>query len=1086
MTAAHPQLLVYKASAGSGKTFTLAVRYICQLIEDPRAYRRILAVTFTNKATAEMKSRILEQLYGLAHNLKSSEGYLNELHKLTGKSRDEIQKSAGEALRNIIHDYSRFRIETIDSFFQSVMKNLARELELGANLNIELNNKDVLSDAVDSMIENLNRKSPVLGWLLEYIEEQIENDKRWDVSKDIKKFGENIFNEEYIEKGDGLRKKLSDPTFIPDFRKRLKQKLEDATEIMKGFCDQFYGILDTNSLTTDNLANKKNGISSYFNKLGNGELRDEKVCNQTLEKCLDSSESWVTKNAKNRDSIISLVESELRPLLIDAEKMRPIQKTTINSCKLTLKYINNLRLLANIDMEVRELNQRNNRFLLSDTNALLHGLISKGDATFVYEKIGTNIDTVMIDEFQDTSRMQWENFHLLLEECLSQKEGSLIVGDIKQSIYRWRNGDWKILANIKHDPTLRVNECTLDTNWRSESMIIRFNNEFFTAACLELNNRYEEEMKEPCAPLVNAYIDVCQKTAKKTDNGYVKVSMLTDSKDNPFREQVLNELVDEVKSLIEQGVQTNDIAILVRKNKDIPQIAEFFDKNAGVRIVSDEAFQLNASLAICMMIDGLRYLTTPEDTVAKARLALSYQKEILRQDIDMNTILLNGTDQYLPADFLLRQKELRFMPLYELLEKLFVIFSMNQIKQQDAYLCAFYDAITEYMQKNSSELTAFIAFWDEHLSTKTIPSGEIDGIRILSIHKSKGLEFHTVLIPYCDWKMENETNSNLIWSAPNKITDNAENASLFNALDIVPINYSKTMAESVYSNSYYDERLQLWIDNINLLYVAFTRACKNLIVWGCSNKKGTVSELLEQSISQVDIEQTKIEEENHETEETNDEATRYEFGKLYISEEKKQKQSDNRLNATAEGIPVRMESIETEFEFKQSNRSADFINGKDDDDKTSEYIQQGELLHRVFASINTADDVDAAIDRLCFEGVIESEKQEKQIRNLAQKALSRNEVAGWYDGTWTLHNECSIIYTDEEGNMQIRRPDRVMGKDGKVIVVDFKFGKKKDSYTAQVQEYMQLLHQMGYSRIKGYLWYVYSNDLTEVNLQFKF
>ena len=334
--------------------------------------------------------------------------------------------------------------------------------------------------------------------------------------------------------------------------------------------------------------------------------------------------------------------------------------------------------------------------------------------------------------------------------------------------------------------------------------------------------------------------------------------------------------------------------------------------------------------------------------------------------------------------------------------------------------------------------------------------------------------------------MENETNSNLIWSAPNPITDNAENASLFNALDIVPINYSKTMAESVYSNSYYDERLQLWIDNINLLYVAFTRACKNLIVWGCSNKKGTVSELLEQSISQVDIEQTKIEEEDHETEETNDEATRYEFGKLYISEEKKQKQSDNRLNATAEGIPVRMESIETEFEFKQSNRSADFINGKDDDDKTSEYIQQGELLHRVFASINTADDVDAAIDRLCFEGVIESEKQEKQIRNLAQKALSRSEVAGWYDGTWTLHNECSIIYTDEEGNMQIRRPDRVMEKDGEVIVVDFKFGKKKDSYTAQVQEYMQLLHQMGYSRIKGYIWYVYSNDLTEVNLQFKF
>lgn len=205
---------------------------------------------------------------------------------------------------------------------------MARELELGANLNIELNNKDVLSDAVDSMIENLNRKSPVLGWLLEYIEEQIENDKRWDVSKDIKKFGENIFNEEYIEKGDGLRKKLSDPTFIPDFRKRLKQKLEDATEIMKGFCEQFDGILDTNGLTINDFSYQKNGIASYFNKLKRGELSDDDILSSRFEKFRDYSDPWVPKSVKGerRNTIIGLVDSELRPLVIDAEKMRPIQK----------------------------------------------------------------------------------------------------------------------------------------------------------------------------------------------------------------------------------------------------------------------------------------------------------------------------------------------------------------------------------------------------------------------------------------------------------------------------------------------------------------------------------------------------------------------------------------------------------------------------------------------------------------------------------------------------------------------------------------------------------------------------------------
>lgn len=1086
MTATHPQLLVYKASAGSGKTFTLAIRYISQLIEDPRAYRRILAVTFTNKATAEMKSRILEQLYGLAHNLKSSEGYLNELHRQTGRSYKEIQESANAALQNIIHDYSRFRIETIDSFFQSVMKNLSRELKLGTNLNIELNNADVLSEAVDYMIENLSRKSPVLGWLLEYIEEQIANDKRWDVSKEIKSFGLNIFNEVYIEKGDRLRKKLADQTFIPHYRKELKDIQNAVLDQMKGFETQFLEILNDNGLSIDSLAHKANGIAGYFRKLGRGELSDDKVCNQTLTKCMADSDCWVPKTAQNRNYIIALAESQLRPILNDAEKIRPANHKLLNSCNLSLKHLNNLRLLTCIDAEIRQLNQRNNRFLLSDTNALLHGLISKGDATFVYEKIGTNIDTVMIDEFQDTSRMQWENFHLLLEECLSQKEGSLIVGDIKQSIYRWRNGDWKILADIDHDPTLRVNEQTLGTNWRSEPVIIRFNNELFTAACQELNNRYINDMGKPCQQLLNAYSDVCQQAARQTDNGYVKVSLLPEGKESPYREQVLKELVNEVKILTGQGIQANDIAILVRKNKDIPLIAEYFDKNAEIRIVSDEAFRLDASLAICMMIDGLRYLTSPENTVAQARLALEYQKDILGKDIDINTVLLNDIDQYLPAEFLLQKKELRFMPLYELLEKLFVVFNMNRIKQQDAYLCAFYDAVTEYMQNNSSELTAFISFWDEHLSCKTIPSGEIEGIRILSIHKSKGLECHTVLIPYCDWKMENESSTHLIWCAPDKTIDNKENVSPFNELDIVPINYSQSMSQSVYRNSYLDEKLQLWVDSLNLLYVAFTRACKNLIIWGCSTQKGTVSELLSQAITQVTIPQANLEETEQAYGKEKEEARRYEFGKLSSSEEKRREQSDNRLNAAPEGIPIRMESMETDFEFKQSNRSADFICGKENGDKTSEYIQQGELLHQVFASIDTTEDVDQAIDRLCFEGIIESERQEQQIRNLAKKALTRTEVTEWYDGTWNLHNECSIIYTDEEGNMQIRRPDRVMEKDGEVIVVDFKFGKKKGSYVTQVQEYMQLLYEMGYNRIKGYLWYVFSNDLTKVEPQLKF
>ena len=685
----YPQLLVYKASAGSGKTFTLAVQYIKQLIEDTHAYRRILAVTFTNKATAEMKKRILEQLFGLANGLKSSDSYLEELLKITSKNEAEIRHAAREALTNIIHDYSRFRIETIDSFFQSVMRNLARELELGANMSIELNNADVLSDAVDAMIEKLDRRSPVLYWLLEYIEERIADDKRWNVSNEIKGFGRNIFDEGYVEKGAGLRKKLADPQFIPTYRKQLQDIRTEALEEMKGFNEQFLGVLEVNGLTPADLKNGSRGIGSYFNKIGNGYLGSD-VRNATVEKCLESEENWTTKTSAYRDTIRSLAANELIPLLKTAEDFRPKNNILVNSCDLSLRYLNNLRLLANIDEEVRLQNQLHNRFLLSDTNALLHGLIREGDASFVYEKIGTTIDTVMIDEFQDTSRMQWENFHLLLEESLAQKEGSLIVGDIKQSIYRWRNGDWKILAGLGEDKTLRVRECTLGTNWRSEARIIHFNNEIFTAACKVLNQRYEDEMGEPCIQLQHAYSDVCQQTAKKDEKGYVKLSFLSDEKEHPYAETMLEELASEVVSLINQGVRTNDIAILVRKNKTIPAIADYFDKHTPYRIVSDEAFRLDASLAICMMIDGLRYLTSPDDHIALARLATAYQREVLKRNIDLNTVLLNQVESYLPAGFVLLREELRLMPLYELLEKLFILFDMQLIEKQDAYICAFY------------------------------------------------------------------------------------------------------------------------------------------------------------------------------------------------------------------------------------------------------------------------------------------------------------------------------------------------------------------------------------------------------------
>ncbi len=1075
------ELLVYKASAGSGKTFTLAVEYIRHLIVNPRAYRQILAVTFTNKATAEMKERILTQLYGIWKNDPESDNYLKAVKEAlahipeAATLTDEVlRQRAGTALLYMLHDYSRFRVETIDSFFQSVMRHIARELDLSPNLNIELDNEKVLDDAVDSLIEKLTPHSPVLAWLLDYIQERIASDKRWNVSHELKSFGRNIFDESYIERGELLRLKLHDPNMVKLYRDMLRQMEANALAQMKQFHEKFEKILETHALQPDELKGGKNGIGSYFRKLRDGKLSEKDTQNQTLRSCMEDAQNWSNKTSVRKQEIINLAEKELLPLLHEAESLRPGKCITVNSCRLSLQYLNQLQLLNHIDEEVRRQNREHNRFLLSDTHALIHKLVHENDSSFVFEKTGTSIRNVMIDEFQDTSRLQWDNFRILLLEGLSQGADSLIVGDVKQSIYRWRNGDWGILNSLGNDaqttsPFFALNPSfikvrTLNTNRRSETHIIRFNNRLFAHAVDYLNELHTDELKEECKPLQQAYADVAQLSPKDDAKGYVKASFLEPDEEHDYSQQTLLALGQEVQRLREEGIQPRDIAILVRKNKNIPPIANYFDKELHIPVVSDEAFRLDASVAVCMLTDALRCLSNPEDSIAAASLAANYRLQIASH-IQTET---NGTDwhrlfatpagEQLPAPFVEEKERLRLMPLYELLEELFRIFDMNRIANQDAYLFSFFDAVTEYLKNNSSEIDSFLRFWDETLCAKTIPGGDTEGIRIFSIHKSKGLEFHTVLIPFCDWKMENETNRQLVWCATS--------VDPYNALDLIPVNYSATMAESIYRKDYLHERLQLWVDNLNLLYVAFTRARKNLILWGKKDQKGTISELLTQVLPRMAEEEGTWDEES----------ALYEYGTLCPSataEAEKPQLSHNRLTQKPEKCPVRMESLPHHIEFRQSNRSADFIAGTDESESIHRFINRGSLLHTLFSNITTEADIDKAIDRLLFEGVIDSTHSAEEIRTQTQHAFDLPEVKEWYDGSWELYNERDIIWKDNKG-LHTKRPDRVMVRGNEMVVVDFKFGKPRRKYHTQVQEYIRLLTQMGYhaGKIKGYLWYV--------------
>lgn len=1055
------ELVVYKASAGSGKTFTLAVEYIRLLIRNPRAYRNILAVTFTNKATAEMKERILSRLYGIASGDKSSEPYLRSVKEALPLQETEIRERAAQALSFLIHDYNFFRVETIDSFFQSVMRNLARELGLGANLEISLDNDEVLDKAVDTFVEQLNRSSQVLGWLIDFIQDKIAEDKTWHVDRELKSFGRNIFNEIYMEKGESLREKLRDPSCITQYKKELETLAERAKDEMESFADQFFGILEAHGIEPEQLIRGKSGIMSYFVKLKNGKYDDE-IRNATVEKCLESEQNWSAKTSALRNEITSLASQELMPLLQSCETFRPANNRILHSCRLSLRYLNHLRLLTCIDEEVRQLNAKENRFLLSDTNHLLYRLIQEGDSSFIFEKIGANICHVMIDEFQDTSRLQWNNFKLLLLEGLSQGTGSLIVGDVKQSIYRWRNGDWGILNSLdKQLGSYPIREEKLNINRRSETRIIRFNNRFFTEACRLLDAEYQQEFGEPCEMLLSAYQEVCQSSPKEEEKGFVQVRFIEKEENKTYQEITLEELGQSVEQLAAQGINLSDITILVRKNKNIPAIADYFSQHyPAYRIVSDEAFRLDASSAVCLIVDALRCLSDPTDTVAEARLAVSYRQEICGEETDWNTILLNDRKECLPAAFADNRETLRLLPLYELVEKLFSLFRIGTIAQQDAYLFAFFDAVSEYLQDHSSDIGAFIAYWEEQLCSRTIPAGETDGIRIYSIHKAKGLEFHTVLVPFCDWGLEGERNvTQLLWCTPKEEP--------FNHLDLIPVCYSKSMAQSVYREDYLNERLQLWVDNLNLLYVAFTRASKNLLVWSRAGEKNNISALLGKTISVLSGEE---------------EPASYICGTLSPSEAKKEEEETNRLTRPARKQEVKMESFLHQAAFRQSNRSADFIRGEDEEEKQSQYIRQGQLLHRLFSVIRTMEDVDTVLRRMQIEGVLDSIRSAESIRKLVKKAVSHPMVQEWFSGKWELHNECSILQ-HTAGELQVRRPDRVMIKDGEVVVVDFKFGKKRPEYAAQVQEYMQLLQQMGYARVKGYLWYVYKNELEAIKEQ---
>jgi ATP-dependent exoDNAse (exonuclease V) beta subunit len=1052
------KLKVYKASAGSGKTYTLALEYIKELIlrDIPDNYRHILAVTFTKDATGEMKDRILAELYGLAFNTQDSQGFLASLHVLlreAGKELEEkeIRERSKRALLRILHDYSRLNITTIDSFFQRVLRNLARELGKGSRFNLEMNTNRILSDAVHATIEKAGENGQILNWLTTYIENKLDESKNWQIEEEIFDFSHCIYDEYFQEHEYLLRKQLhKNPGIFAELNKQQHIIQNECKAFFKKTFAEINALLDENHLEMSDFGNSKYAIA-LFAKTAQGDYKP--TVGATVEKCCASPEAWGGAKSKRKSEIVALAGSHFIPLLQQTLETLSV----MNTSQMIARNLHQLGLIRDITEEISEQNAANNRFMLSDTALFLHRMIDRSDAPFIYEKLGAEIKHVMIDEFQDTSRLQWNNFKVFLADIQASNRFSLIVGDVKQSIYRWRNGDWRILGNIGKE--LNVKELNLDYNYRSEKEIIEFNNHFFPLAARSLHSLYETYWGDTSgSPFLSTYSpeNVIQQTKKTVAKGLVSIDFIPEKADDKaYDDRVKETVLEKLQSLCQAGIPAREICILTRYNRDVVRLANYLSSLKAehptlterhyLDLVSNEAFQLDSSPAVKILIEALRCIADPDNPVVRAQLKH----------------LTTGNAVY-PDNFVSFAARLRAMPLLELITYLYNFFDLARIPGQTAYLFTFYDAVSAYLNERYADIPLFLAFWNDELHKKTIGGGAgVEGIRAMSIHKSKGLQFHTVIIPYCDWKIQPRS-SVTVWCGPKEG---------FYDLELLPVSYNKGMAGTIFAEEFKDETSQTWMDNLNLLYVAFTRAEHNLLIIASENdrlddtaKINTVSDLLQ--INRNGLPGN-----------WNGEKQVFEAGVLDVCDTA-DKRNDNLLKETPEPFPVSFVAgvfKPDELIFKQSNQSREFVTPSP---PLSRYIDYGNLMHKLFEQINTWEDTGKAIENLISEGLIQP-GEASAIRDKIRLSIVESQVEDWFSGKYKNYSEATVLM-EEDGELKQKRPDRVLVGDDSVRVIDFKFGGTHSIHKKQVREYMQLLEKMGYSRVEGYLWYVETRKVEKI------
>lgn len=1115
-------LKILKASAGSGKTFSLTLHYLTLLLSNENSYREILAVTFTNKATAEMKERILGVLHGLAiadKRQKTEDFRQLLLEQFVEWGESQLQQKAHTIYRKILHDYSHFTISTIDGFSQKVIRSFTYELNLDAAYKIEMNTAKVKQDLSVMLNQLLDERPDLLTWIIAFAEQKIANNENWNYRQQLVNLASLIFTENFQEFNAHLASAPVEDVFTllnRDVQEKTAFFLDTLSQTIRTFSTTFRSL----GITADELKGKTRNklytasrISINVHKTSTTEL--QKLFTRFLA-VVDDDDAYTASDKRFRQDI----KQALQPILEQFVELYRLFPSYIGyqAVQNNLYY---LRLLKEMSDLLSQWRKENGAQLISDAQILLNrlGLDEQNDPTFIWEKIGNRYNYFLFDEFQDTSRIQWKNYSPLLINALGHSKQQfnehLIVGDVKQSIYRWRNGDWRILLQQVEDQVAQafhlsekqrsdfIENGSLETNFRSYPHIIALNNYLFGSIPQKLqavlNEKVREELDEDgqhwwaasgnAHMLVKAYENSTQQVPPNRQNspekaGSIEIQYLPVQDGRYRRNQVIEDALqlvcEKINSWISSGRYTSkQIGILVRSNTQARLVIEslmHYKNKEGLDfdIISGDALSLSSNDAISLIIETLKALvyTSDKHIVYRARMAYLYQA-IRKQgtfDPDFWLAFKNNDIQelaaILPSSLVAQWAKLQQFPLIHLIEQLIEIYGLHETDNIHLpYILAFKDIVSAFSARGERGISQFLQYWEEDGSHASLPAnGKVDAIEVTTIHKSKGLAYDVVMLPFCSWDLDGMVNGDF-W------IDTAD--SPFEVFGKIPIKYNGSVGHSIFYKQYYEEMLFNYMDALNTFYVASTRAIQHLYILAPAFK-----EVVDKKTGEIlgfDIKSEYISDMLHQVLSDTNSPFPLQNNQLLMDHPLPQPAKDDALSQQDGETLIALSSypISSELQnaFDKSHKRS--INNILMLEKAAQY---GILAHEIMSEISTEREIDALVDDYIENGILTAEDRPFILQEIHQ-IWHHPVINRWLTGNYKIWNEASIILE----NGETIRPDKVFTSDQETIVLDFKFTKGDYAdHQWQIDSYKKALRNLGYSHIRGYLYYAKINELVEV------